>query len=355
MRHHESVSDEPDDPNDESEQENYFAGDPGPSEDDEVEFVVPKWQIPGLDAYVRSIVDPIYEQLGGLSNVFDIAAAMPKFELPKIDVPTFEVPRIEVSPEFLRSVTEFNRALESMREAIASMVNWSKLAQSFIDPAVFERFRELVARRMPPNWSEVDDWRRGTTFIEESGWAIVWLPRSEVVLALLDADEADRESVLLAHSSVLVEDALACAAEIKHDELRFVGDCIVEIAESVSDGHHRAAQALSASVLTELLQGILGHKKLADAHAEYAEPWKEQSIQLLRFVLIACTIPKALSRFYRDNGDPMPPTFNRHAVAHGASPVQFTPLNALVGLVLVTALTRELQALYDEGLLTDDE
>ena len=241
-----------------------------------------------------------------------------------------------------------------MREAVASMVDWSGLVKFVIDPAIFERFRELVAGRMPPNWSEVEDWRRGTTFVEESGWGIVWLPRSEVVSALLDAAPDDRESVLVAHGPTLIEDALECVKAIQHPELRFLGECVAEIAESIRDERHRAAQALAASVLTELIQGILGHKRLAEVHTTYGQPWEEQSIQLLRFALITSTIPKALSNFYRDKGNPMPSAFNRHAVAHGASPVQFTELNALVGLLLVTALTRELQELYDEGLLPDE-
>ena len=287
-------------------QADHFAG--GSEGEDELSKVVfPSWQIPGLDAYLQSVFNPIVEH-----------------------------------------------ALAPVREAVASMVDWSRLVEAVIDPAIFEPIRGLVARRMPPNWSEVEDWRRGTTFVEESGWGIVWLPRPEVVSALLDAAPDYRESVLVTHGPTLVEDALECAKAVRHPELRFVGECVAEIAESIREGRPRAAQALAASVLTELIQGILGHRRLAEVHTKYDQPWGEQSIQLLRFALITSTIPKALSNFYRDSGDPMPSSFNRHAVAHGASPVQFTELNALVGLLLVTALTRELQELYDEGLLLDD-
>jgi hypothetical protein len=324
----------------------------GGERDDELveEVVVPSWQISGLNAYLRSVVDPIFKQLDAFNRIAEAAAAaLPKYELPRIDIP-----KLHLSPELFRSLANFEDALAPMREAVASMVDWSRLVESVIDPAIFERVRELVARRMPPNWSEVEDWRRGTTFVEESGWGIVWLPRSEVVSALLDAGPDDRDSVLVENGPTLVEDALECAKAIQHPELRFLGECVAEIAESIREGRHRAAQALAASVLTELIQGILGHKRLAEVHIEYGQSWEDQSIQLLRFALITSTIPKALSNFYRDKGDPMPSLFNRHAVAHGASPVQFTELNALVGLLLVTALTRELQELYDEGLLPDE-
>lgn len=274
---------------------------------------------------------------------------MPKYELPRIDVPD-----VQISPDLTQALAGLDDILAPEREAVASMVDWSKLVDSVIDPSVFERVRQLVARRMAPNWSEVEDWRAGTTFIEESGWAIVWLPRSDVVSSLLAAAPEDRDSVLLASGPTLVEDALQVVEAIEHPDLRFLAECVGEAAASIRDGHDRAAQALAASVLTELIQGILGHKQLAEVHTEYGQPWEEQSIQLLRFALITATIPKAMSRFYRDKGDPMPSSFNRHAVAHGASPVQFTKLNALVGLLLVSSLARELQELYDDGLLPED-
>lgn len=43
----------------------------------------------------------------------------------------------------------------------------------------------------------------------------------------------------------------------------------------------------------------------------------------------------------------MPPDFNRHASAHRVSGVQYTPVNALASVMLVTALIRELNAWAD--------
>jgi hypothetical protein len=106
---------------------------------------------------------------------------------------------------------------------------------------------------------------------------------------------------------------------------------------------------------TELLQGALGHPKLADACVAYEASWRDQSFLVLRFALITSTIPRALDRFYRYKGDLVPADLNRHAVAHGANPVQFTPQNALVGLLLVSSLSRELQALYDEDVLNESD
>jgi hypothetical protein len=60
-----------------------------------------------------------------------------------------------------------------------------------------------------------------------------------------------------------------------------------------------------------------------------------------RFWLVAFTIPKALSRFFPNDGDPVPTRFNCQAAAHTVDPVQFTSLNALIGLMLATGLVVE--------------
>lgn len=314
------------------------------------------WQLPplpGFDSYLRNVIGPLSKELDSINRIADaVRVALPRFDVPMVDFP---IPEIRIAPELSRSLIDIDAALSPIREAVASMLDWSQLARALIDPKIIERIRESVARHMPPNWSGLDGWLDAATFIDETGWPIVWLPRAEAVIALLHADIADREAILLSLIQTIAEDAIHCAAEVKHDDLRFVADCITEVAESIKSGRTRAAQALAASVLTELIQGILGHDELADARREYAESWEEKSIQVMRFALVTSAIPKALTRFYRQKGDPIPQRFNRHAVAHGASPIQFTPTNAVVSLILITALARELQALYDEDVLRDEE
>lgn len=307
-------------------------------------------RVPGLDAYLRSVVNPLIRQLGGLDRIAQIVAKATS----TLDI-KMNLPEIRLPPD-LNSVfnIDIGSAYESVQTALTSMVDWSRIAQSLIEPGLSERIHSLIADRMPPNWSGTTDWLDAARFVKETGWAIVWVPRSEVVTALLEAQPDQRESVLLAHADMIVEDSLACLSEISHPDFKYIADCIGEIGQCISAGHHRSAQALAGSVLTELLQGILGHKQLAAARLEYTDGWEHKSINVLRFALITSTIPLALSQFDPQKGDPVPAHFNRHAGAHRASPIQFTRLNALVGLLLVTALTRELQELSDDGLLRDE-
>jgi hypothetical protein len=195
---------------------------------------------------------------------------------------------------FTQPLFDIERIFEPLHRSLLSLLDFPNL-----DLAL----RRLVERRIPPNWMDLEDWQQAAKFVENSGWPILWLPRHELVENLIAADVDDRESVLLVNSHQIVEDAVARADEIQHPHLQFVTECIVEIGQSIRDDRYRSAQALAASVLTELIQGVLGHEELAHARSEFEAPWQEKSIRILRFSLITSALPHALSRFYRQRGD----------------------------------------------------
>lgn len=307
----------------------------------------PVW-LPGFDANFRASLGGLFRELDSMNRLADmVREAVRGVILPKIDIPV-------IPPDALKSILDIEKTMAPLREAVASMFDWSKFTKSLIDPAVLERIRESLDRCMPPNWVALDDWLDGTQFVDEVGWSVVWVPRPEVTKRLVYARPEEREQTLIEATDSIVSDAIELMADVTMEDLDFLAQCVVEVAESIRDGRARAAQALAASVLTELLQGILGHSQLAAAREKYGEPWEQKSIRLVRFALVTSTVPKALDRFYRQQGDDVPVSFNRHAIVHGASPVQFTQSNALVGLLLVASLVRELQSLYDEGVLHDE-
>ena len=247
---------------------------------------------------------------------------------------------------------QLSRSLEvvfaSILDQFAS-IDWSRLMPG-VDTAALGKLARLALRHLPPNWGEVD-WRAAATFIGDTAWPIIWLPRREVVAVLLAAGPADREAMLIAHRAELLADAETALAEVNQTELCYLAGCAREVVSALRDGHDRAAQSFTGSILTGLLQGILAYETFKAARDEFGRNWEDKSIVVLRFALITSTIPSALRQFYPHNGDPVPSTYNRHALAHVPDPAQLTEINALVGLMLVVALIRELQALYDDGLL----
>ncbi len=68
------MNDRPEDEDDDIENEDDATGDSQLSGDDEDEVVIPSWQMPGMEAYLRSVVDPILKQVGAFDRIAKIAS-----------------------------------------------------------------------------------------------------------------------------------------------------------------------------------------------------------------------------------------------------------------------------------------
>lgn len=207
--------------------------------------------------------------------------------------------------------------------------------------SVLKPLLKLARESLPPNWPETLRWEDGVALIRETGWALVWAPRSEIVNALVDACESERLQMFVDRSADVLDDVDRVAAEARCPERTYLIDCTLELTSAVRAGHHRAA----ASVLAEILHIELGHQTFAAARKALEKDRGDEPIWKARYVLIGTAILQALDRFDRSAGDPIPDHFNRHAIAHSASSVQYMLANALSGALLVAALLRELREL----------
>lgn len=318
------------------------------------------------DAIARDIAgmfNPLRDYLDGINETLRDAmrVPMPRFELPpdlfRVQVPTFELPDVQVmlgltdlADRVFKPLEAYEAMLQPLRAQLAA-IDFSALAPK-LDPAIFEAFDRFFKTHMPPNWAGFEGWHDAATFISETGWPIVWLPRRDVVEALVAAPADDRDKVLIAHRTELLEDADRVLDDVTWAELAYLADCARETVATLRHGHDRPAQAFTGSILTGLLQGPMQYSRLSDARDAFDANWEEESVSVIRFVLITSTIPSALANFYPHRGDPVPARYNRHALAHVPDPTQLTETNALVGLMLVVALLRELQQLHDDGRLT---
>ena len=320
------------------------------------------------DAVVRDIAkmfNPMGVYLDSVSQTLRDAmrVPIPQFELQPVHLVNVDLPKVFGLPDVqaLLGLTDLAdrvfKPLEAYEALLKPMqlqldtLDWSSMLPK-IDPSIFEAFDRLFEKNMPPNWSGFDGWHDAATFISDTGWPIVWLPRREVVEALVAAPAGDREKVLLAHRADLLDDADRVLGDVTWTDLDYLAGCARETVGTLRSGHDRPAQGFTASILTGLLQGPLQYSKLSDARDDFDANWEEESVAVIRFVLITSTIPSALATFYPHRGDPVPSRYNRHALAHVPDPTQLTETNALVGLMLVVALLRELQQLHDDGRLS---
>jgi hypothetical protein len=295
-------------------------------------------------------------------------------------------PRIDlrISKELSASIEAINaRITESTRAAIEAVVPKMELrslisnkAQAAID-AMNARFgesvreaidamggnlrravEELWKRTRAPNWpDDIRDPRELAALIEETGWPLVWLPRADVIREMLAVDElSDRHTVLLARQDDVIEDVLAQVAAVADPVLTRFAPKVSEAADALRAGYACASQALSAAVLSDLLV-TAGFPTLSRARKKFPADWETTGITYLRLALIGGVVVDALEQFPPED-DPhyVPETFNRHASTHTVAEVQYTPINALVALMLTAAMARELEELARRGVLsTADE
>jgi hypothetical protein len=282
--------------------------------------------------------------------------------------------RSAITQEVARSLTNFQKSV-LQREVRRSIENLQRAVlpgvQSTLSELQSERFRPIfenlaeVARRtrervFPANWEgfTYDDVRSTVAVMEETGWSLVWVPRRETVRALVEADPATREAVLLGAADDIVEDLEAALMDIEDSNLGELRELLAEAVASYRVGHHAAAQALATTIFTTILHVHLGHKRFKSAQEEFAKRDPMQAtIVAFKIVAIYRAAIRAIETYFGDESEPIPTTFNRHATTHRVSKVQYTTTNALAALLLATSLIRELDLLSRLGLLDveDDE
>lgn len=228
----------------------------------------------------------------------------------------------------------------------------------------FQRIVETLRSHHPRNWPDLDDESIPVghigKFVKDTRWPIVWVPEASVVAALVHAAPTDRDQVLLDHEATVLgncDDALdECSGTVILELVPYAKEAVLV----ARDGHRRVAQAQAAAVITTIVEVHLEFANLGDARRSQDLDMDEIAFDRARLGYILSCIPRSLTNFGdRGGGAPLPDYFNRHATLHHVCDVQYTPVNALVSLMLMTALLRELDE-YDrkglwEALFTEDE
>jgi hypothetical protein len=204
---------------------------------------------------------------------------------------------------------------------------------------------------MPPNWWELtpSEQVEAKTLVEETGLPLIWVPRSNVVRAMVLAggDKNARDAALTAMRELVIEDVDAILRECTAERVASLADAGLEAAAAAHHGHSRASQALAAAIVGEVLAVHFGLPKFAQARARLEDElpaavsqrfWRRASLQSGLLAAIATSWT-----------DPPPEGFNRHLSAHGVAPDQYTETNALEALLLVGGIVRELHEVYSQG------
>jgi hypothetical protein len=240
----------------------------------------------------------------------------------------------------------------ALREFARTQAQLQKQLDALVRSEGFARFVELVQEAEPSNWPH-DRSADVIELIERTRWPLIWVPDEATIEALLDADgDDDLEAVLLERSSAIVAECGRCLDEV--DESRFPNEIAgARNAIAAFDVAPMAAQAMAAITFESTLRRVLGYRSLTEAAKVLNEQkdWGDAPWPLYRWALIQSCLPDALETFRPSNGDPVPLQFNRHASVHHLGPEQYHATNAVVAVVTITAMLREIDRLIVDGHL----
>jgi hypothetical protein len=276
---------------------------------------------------------------------------------------------VDLAPSLRRILGDISRTQDTLREQVLRAVVPAPIAEqlreqinsqlrTLIEPAPL--FADRVARQfdeaMPANWRGMDSaqfWKV-MDLCASGRIAVVWVPRSEVVIQLTDtASHAERERVLINHRALVLDDVANALVEATADVTTAqtqASSQATEAIEAARAGFDRAAQTLLASALGHLLEGALGFERPGSAHKEFKQrDLDEATLTELRLVCLQLSTVNALTdtRF-------APLGFNRHGTQHG-SPNHFSGAAMLGAALLVAGWIRELSWLAEHrpAVLTD--
>ncbi|MFD0367684.1 hypothetical protein [Streptomyces sp. NPDC127114] len=262
------------------------------------------------------------------------------------------LPRIVVNSPLI----QMNAMAETFRRQMADLTGFNDMVRQAVKPlaeayrppqwhSVFGSLGDIINRLYPENLRhDIPDPDDLEKLLVEEGIPLMWVPGPQTVRALLDATDAiARRRIIGRRWKGIASDCEAVLEEVEHRDVQDARSFALEAARALRAGHASAAQALSANLLDSLLQR---HFDQAVRIQLTTNDFKTKGI---KFKLedhkfkVACTFAPvwyAHAKYYPKNGDPIPRSFGRHASAHGVSRTQYSRINAVYALMLVTSVIK---------------
>jgi hypothetical protein len=246
------------------------------------------------------------------------------------------------------NVAGYNPKLTAQTQAIGATF---KFPQAFHESVVtklqvaMRTASERIAALMPREWEDLDleETDAAIALAVEQGIATVWAPNLKVIRDLLAADTCERLDVLLRHQDIVLDDVEQALSELESPELGDSPALAQRALKALRDGHGEASQALTAVVLTTVIGRNFGKTGIGAALKSFSERHPDEvPLQSFRLVVILRAVATCLT--WTSDGDV--DGFHRNAAVHHASLQQYSPANALAGLMLLTNLMREADEIY---------
>ncbi|WP_018909468.1 hypothetical protein [Salinispora arenicola] len=240
-----------------------------------------------------------------------------------------------------RQMAERLASFDQIEKSLASIETAIRFSETTV--TAFTRLLEIL----PPNWpdglSSVSD-EDLFAVVQDEGIPLVWVPRGEIVSAVLAApDRQARIKILLARSGEVMQD---CRDALHHASGNSDVASQVPLAHKAIDafdgGHTEAAQAL-AVVVTETAVSRTIHHKYHKVHDMVKVEPANLPIGQVRLRAALAPIRPFYTQWSPHKGAPPPAELSRHVSVHQADAGHYTDGNALIAVMLASSVLRALQ------------
>ncbi len=171
----------------------------------------------------------------------------------------------------------------------------------------------------------------------DEGIPLSWVPRTEIVILLIEADgPAARVGILADRRDDILDDCEGALATIAHEWAVQFRSAIAAMRANL-DG---PAQSHASNIIYSIVLGLHGKNGREHAKTRAQEEFDGLPLQPAAENLSLRPLFRAFTTWFPNTGIDPPGYFARHATSHAVGhPGVFAPVSALVAVMLATSLT----------------
>lgn len=235
---------------------------------------------------------------------------------------------------FLRSSEVFNQSLREQTELFAQIARTVTFELPTID---ISGLLEALDRWIPINLRDGLALDVVATIALEDGLPLSWVPRSEIVLLLVEAGGWDaRIGILTERRSDILDDCEEAIESIDHE---WAVQCRSAIAAMRAD-LDGPAQSHASNIIDSIVLRLHGQQGREHAKKQVQEGFDDLPLQLVAENLTLRPLFQAFTTWFPNTSIDPPDYFARHATSHAVGHAGvFAPISALVAVMLATSLT----------------
>jgi hypothetical protein len=236
--------------------------------------------------------------------------------------------------EWTRTSAAFNESLRTQTELFARVAEGITFQLPTIDiPGLLT----ALDRWLPINLRDFVALDVVATVALDEGIPLSWVPRTEIVILLIEADgPAARVGILADRRDDILDDCEEALAPIAHEWAVQCRSALAAMRANL-DG---PAQSHASNIIDSIVLGL--HGKNGREHAKFRaqEEFDRLPLQLAAENLSLRPLFRAFTTWFPNTGIDPPDYFSRHATSHAVGhPGVFAPVSALVAVMLATSLT----------------